>query len=110
MFIERPAAEIEPSLAMRSSNATLPGPRRPSWSKSIRMLRRGIVLRSSLSVPLRRAAGERVGPIAKQWEGEVVFRRSEMLPLADTAAHLTLPAQARVPSLSSRDDAGGEGL
>jgi hypothetical protein len=29
----------------------------------------------SLRVPLRRAAGERVGPIAKQWEGEVVLRR-----------------------------------
>src|SRR3984893_3172822 len=43
MFIERPAAEIEPSLAMRSSSATLPGPRRPSWSKSMRILRRGIV-------------------------------------------------------------------
>jgi hypothetical protein len=26
-----------------------------------------------LKLPLRRAAGERVGPIAKQWEGEVVF-------------------------------------
>src|ERR1700736_2806131 len=42
MFIERPAAEIEPSLAMRSSSATLPGPSRPSWSKSMRMLRCGI--------------------------------------------------------------------
>jgi len=31
-------------------------------------------LRSRIVVmlPLRRAAGERVGPIAKQWEGEVV--------------------------------------
>jgi hypothetical protein len=29
--------------------------------------------------------------------------------VADVAAHLTLPAQARVPSLSPRDDAGGEG-
>ena len=26
-----------------------------------------------LRLPLRRAAGERVGPIAKQWEGEVVL-------------------------------------
>jgi len=51
-----------------------------------------------------------VGPIAKQWEGEVVLRKGRMLPLADAAAHLTLPAQARVPSLSPRDDAGGEGL
>src|SRR5690348_10881240 len=42
MFIDRPAAEIEPSWAIRSSRATLPGPSRPSWSKSIRMLRCGI--------------------------------------------------------------------
>src|SRR6195256_6291679 len=63
-----------------------------------------------LRVPLRRAAGERVGPIAKQWEGEVVLRKGGMFPLANAAAHLTLPAQARVPSLSSRDDAGGEGF
>ena len=67
-------------------------------------------LSSPLRVPLRRAAGERVGPIAKQWEGEVVLLKGGMLPLADAAAHLTLPAQARVPSLSPRDDAGGEGL
>ena len=53
-----------------------------------------------LRVPLRRAAGERVGPIAKQWEGEVVLPRDGMFPLVDAAAHLTLPAQARVPSLS----------
>jgi hypothetical protein len=33
-----------------------------------------------------------------------------VFPLADAAVHLTLPAQARVPSLSPRDDAGGEGL
>jgi hypothetical protein len=25
--------------------------------------------------PLRREAGEREGPIAKQWEGEVVFQQ-----------------------------------
>src|SRR5260370_42629906 len=42
MFIERPAAEIEPSRAMRSSSVTLPGPSRPSSSKSMRMLRCGI--------------------------------------------------------------------
>ena len=28
-----------------------------------------------------------------------MFRKGGMLPLADTAAHLSLPAQARVPSL-----------
>jgi hypothetical protein len=63
----------------------------------------------SLRVPLRRVAGKRAGPIAQQWEGEVALRRGRMLPLADAAAHLTLPARARVPSLSPRDDAGGEG-
>jgi hypothetical protein len=30
-------------------------------------------MRKRLKLPLRRVAGERVGPIAKQWEGEVVF-------------------------------------
>jgi len=49
-----------------------------------------------------------VGPIAKQWKGEVVLLKGRVFPLADAAAHLTLPAQARVPSLSPRDDAGGE--
>jgi hypothetical protein len=29
--------------------------------------------------PLRRAAGERKGPIAKQWGGEVVVDKNEML-------------------------------
>jgi hypothetical protein len=32
----------------------------------------------SLRVPHRRAAGEGVGPIAKQWEGEVVLRLNEI--------------------------------
>src|SRR5580700_3173372 len=45
----------------------------------------------ALRLPLRRAAGERKGPIAKQWVGEV-----------SAAAHLTL----HLP----RDDAGGEGV
>src|SRR5947208_9708401 len=44
MFIDRPAAEIEPSRAMPSSTKTLPGPNRPSSSKSMRMLRRGIAV------------------------------------------------------------------
>ncbi len=35
----------------------------------------------SLRVPLRRVAGERVGPIAKQWEGEVVLQKNQMLRL-----------------------------
>jgi hypothetical protein len=30
--------------------------------------------------PLRREAGERKGPIAKQWEGEVVFAKDAMSP------------------------------
>ena len=63
-----------------------------------------------LRVPLRRAAGERVGPIAKQWEGEVVLRKGGMLPLADAVAHLTLPALRAGPLPLPLDDAGGEGL
>jgi hypothetical protein len=30
-------------------------------------------------LPLRRAAGERVGPIAKRWEGEVVLQTKMMV-------------------------------
>src|SRR5882724_11366499 len=64
MFIERPAAEIEPSLAMRSSSATLPGPSRPSWSKSMLMLRRGItaLLRYALLRQTRLTLRRRVAP------------------------------------------------
>jgi hypothetical protein len=31
--------------------------------------------------PLRRAAGERAGPIAKRWEGEVVFAQHQRICL-----------------------------
>src|SRR5258708_7591487 len=41
MSIARPAAEIEPFLWMFSSNWILPGPIRPSGSRSIRTLREG---------------------------------------------------------------------
>src|SRR6185369_7798809 len=53
MFIDRPAAEIEPSRAMRSSSVTLPGPSRPSSSKSMRMLSCGIAV---LLIPFERHA------------------------------------------------------
>jgi hypothetical protein len=65
-----------------------------------------------LKVPLRRAAGERVEPIAKQWEGEVAFdievvsvilsEAKDLMPVAsgdwvlrcaqDDMTHLALPA------------------
>lgn len=57
--------------------------------------------------PLRRAAGERKGPVAQQWEGEVVLR-TNAIGVEIPKTHLTLPA-TRVPSLSPRF-AGGEGV
>ena len=42
-------------------------------------------------LPLRRAAGERAGPIAKQWEGEVV-RDTKTVRVVRSMTHLTLPA------------------
>jgi hypothetical protein len=41
MFIARPAAEIEPQLLILSSKRILPGPIRPSGSRSIRTLSEG---------------------------------------------------------------------
>src|SRR5579863_40038 len=41
MFMARPAAEIEPQLSMFSSSKILPGPIRPSESRSIRTLSDG---------------------------------------------------------------------
>ncbi len=60
-------------------------------------------------VPLRRAAGERVGPIAKQWEGEVVLLTDQVFRWQTPRPTSPSPRYARVPSLSPRDDAGGEG-
>src|SRR5260370_21834855 len=104
MFIERPAAEIDPSLAMRSSSATLPGPSRPSWSKSMRMLRRGIVPRSSLSaaglldshiasqaLSARVIAGGEGGDPRLRGEGEVGCGVCERKHRFSTKHHLTLP-------------------
>jgi hypothetical protein len=41
MSIARPAAEIEPQVRIFSSNRILPGPIRPSASRSIRTLKEG---------------------------------------------------------------------
>ena len=62
-----------------------------------------------LKLPLRRAAGERVGPIAKQWEGEVVSDTTTDRRLAKRRPTSPSPRDARVPSLSPRC-AGGEGF
>jgi hypothetical protein len=60
--------------------------------------------------PLRRAAGERKGPIAQRWVGEVVSITTAMCEWRGTMTHLTSPAlTARVPFLSPRY-AGGEDL
>jgi hypothetical protein len=58
--------------------------------------------------PLRRAAGEREGPIAKQWEGEVVFRPDAILR-CEAETHLTLPT-LRVGPLPLPHFVGGEGF
>jgi len=59
--------------------------------------------------PLRRAAGERKGPVAKQRVGEVVLLTGEISPGASTAPTSPSPRYARVPSLSPHF-VGGEGL
>ena len=66
-------------------------------------------LRPLLKLPLRRAAGERAGPIAKQWEGEVAPDTKAMFESRDREPTSPSPL-TRVPSLSPRDDAGGEGV
>ncbi len=60
--------------------------------------------------PLRRAAGERKGPITKRWEGEVVFDTTAISGSKSKKPTSPSPRFARVPSLSPRDDAGGEGF
>jgi cytochrome c-type biogenesis protein CcmH len=62
-----------------------------------------------LKLPLRRAAGERVGPIAQQWEGEVVSDTTTNRRWAKRRPTSPSPRFARVPSLSPRG-AGGEGF
>jgi hypothetical protein len=62
------------------------------------------------TAPLRREAGEREGPIAQQWEGEVVESLDAIFPLQAPWPTSPSPRFARVPSLSPHEDVGGEGL
>jgi hypothetical protein len=62
-----------------------------------------------LKPPLRRAAGERKGPIAKQREGEVVSLGNKVFPGGGAAPTSPSPRDARVPSLSPHC-VGGEGI
>ena len=55
-------------------------------------------------------AGERKGPIAQRWEGEVVPEPETMCVLNRRMPTSPSPRYARVPSVSPREDAGGEGL
>ena len=59
--------------------------------------------------PLRRAAGERKGPIAQRWEGEVVSDTNAMCGLRGQEPTSPSPRVARVPFLSPRF-AGGEDM
>jgi hypothetical protein len=63
---------------------------------------------SAVMCPLRRAAGERKGPVAKQRVGEVVLLSAEIFAGAGAAPTSPSPREPRVPSLSPRF-AGGEG-
>jgi hypothetical protein len=65
----------------------------------VQMLWHGHIL---LMLPLRHEVGERAGPIAKQWEGEVAGVSKRRGERKKEFRHLSLPAQARVPSLSPR--------
>jgi hypothetical protein len=64
---------------------------------------------SAVMRPLRRAAGERKGPVAKQRVGEVVLLSAEIFAGASDAPTSPSPRYARVPSLSPHY-VGGEGL
>ena len=59
--------------------------------------------------PLRRATGERKGPVAKQRVGEVLFLTGKNFPGASVAPTSPSPRYARVPSLSPHF-VGGEGV
>jgi hypothetical protein len=54
----------------------------------------------SLSVLSAASAGERKGPIAKQWVGEVVADKHAMLLVQSPQPTTPSPRYARVPSLS----------
>jgi len=62
-----------------------------------------------LSVLSAASAGERKGPIAKQWVGEVVSSKNVISRLRAPRPTSPSPRYARVPSLSPRS-AGGEGV
>ena len=64
---------------------------------------------SAVMRPLRRAAGERKGPVAKQRVGEVVLFTGENFPGAGEAPTSPSPRYARVPSLSPHF-VGGEDI
>ena len=59
-----------------------------------------------LIAPLSRAAGEWKGPLAKRWEGEVVFDVNAMCVLRVQAPTSPPPRSARVPFLSPRFASG----
>jgi hypothetical protein len=62
----------------------------------------------ALKRPLRREAGERKGPIAKQWVGEVVCAPKTVGGYEVETPTSPSPRDARVPSLSPHF-VGGEG-
>jgi hypothetical protein len=64
---------------------------------------------SALRAPLRHEVGEREGPIAKQWEGEVVLLSGEIFPGGGGTPTSPSPRCARVPTLSPHF-VGGEGI
>jgi hypothetical protein len=70
---------------------------------------KGVSEHANLIGPLRREAGERTGPIAKQWGGEVVLQAGEIDGMRAPQPTSPSPRYARVPSLSPHS-LGGEGV
>src|SRR6266404_5809587 len=129
MSIARPAAEIDPHLSMFSSNWILPGPIRPSGSRSIRTLREGsdfaldFAMKCSLTISFRAqrvprriktkaapAFYEQSEPVTYSYEyGEFGVPCQHELPIVVfTAADRPLPAQTSSRIGAPDPDAGGK--
>src|SRR5882757_1522987 len=129
MSIARPAAEIDPQSRMFSSNWILPGPIRPSGSRSIRTLREGsdfaldLGMKYLLTISFRaqrvshriktKAASafyEQTEPVTYSYEyGEFgVPGPHELSIVVFTAADRSLPAQTSSRIGAPDPDAGGK--
>src|SRR5882757_8860992 len=129
MSIARPAAEIDPQSRMFSNSWILPGPIRPSGSRSIRTLREGsdfaldLGMKYLLAMSFRAqrlprriktkaapAFYEPTEPVTYSYEyGEFgVPHRHELSSIVFTAADRPLPAQTSSRSGASHPNEGGK--